>query len=190
MRFSSTTHSRTPPRGDAVAIASRERDVKTACSTGSDHRHEPPQLPATAPLITCFELGQRDAAIWRVARAFRPDVMVGFGGICISHVGKLLGIPSMSFYDTEIARSQMLITLPFISEWHIPASVYRSRAERPHPPVRGPEPSLLLPPAKLHDDRSRALKADSIRTGRISSCARSPGLRAMTLASTAGRPIN
>ena len=48
--------------------------------------------------------------------------MVGFGGVAISHVGKLTGIPSISFYDTEHAQLQIRLALPFISEWHVPDS--------------------------------------------------------------------
>jgi predicted glycosyltransferase len=55
--------------------------------------------------------------------------MVGFGGVAISHVGKLTGIPSISFYDTEHAQLQIRLALPFITEWHVPDSWRGREAE-------------------------------------------------------------
>lgn len=67
------------------------------------------------------ELIQRDTALVKVCKQFKPDVMASIGGIFISHAGFLTGIPSLIFYDTENARLQNLITYPFATRVYTPA---------------------------------------------------------------------
>lgn len=109
-------------RGAEVRIASRRKDVLAQLLDELGHRHEPLSTAASGLLGQARELAVRDAAMVKLARAWQPDVMAGFGGVAISHAGKLLGIPSISFYDTEHAALQLRLTLPFISEWHVPES--------------------------------------------------------------------
>ena len=58
------------------------------------------------------ELVARDLRLFRIARIFEPDVLTGFTGISIAHVGRLLGKPSVVFYDTEFARLSNFLTYP------------------------------------------------------------------------------
>lgn len=107
--------------GDQVEIASREKDVTCALldQFGLDHR--PASIAGSGYLGLAKELLARDMAVLARARAFRPQVMVGFGGVAISHVGKLAGIPSISFYAADTARLQTRLTWPFISHLYVPA---------------------------------------------------------------------
>ena len=106
--------------GAEVLIASREKDV--ACDLldefGLPHRVASRAGKGTFGLAR--ELLGRDAAIFRMARRYRPDVMVGFGGAAIAHVGKLTGIPSVSFYAADTANLQTRLTWPFITKLYVP----------------------------------------------------------------------
>jgi predicted glycosyltransferase len=108
--------------GAEVRVVSRHKDVLVPLldELGIDHR--PITTAGEGKLGLAKELLQRDWRLWKIARAFRPDVMVGYGGVAISQVGKLTGIPSISFYDTEHAKLQIRLTVPFINEWHVPQS--------------------------------------------------------------------
>ncbi len=108
--------------GAEVLVASRHKDVLVELLDEFGFEHHPLSAARSGLLGQACELAERDLALLRLARRWRPDVMAGFGGIAISHVGRLLGIPSVSFYDTEHAALQMRLTLPFISEWHVPQS--------------------------------------------------------------------
>jgi uncharacterized protein len=108
--------------GAEVAIASRDKDVLVPVLDGLGHAHEVLTRARDGVAGLAGELALRDWRLWRMARAFRPDVMASCGGVSISHVGKLLGIPSLSFYDTEHAALQNRLALPFITEWHVPES--------------------------------------------------------------------
>lgn len=109
-------------QGAEVCIASRRKDVLLGLLDELHLDHVPISSARRGIFGQAWELGERDLALFRLARTWKPDVMAGFGGIGISHVGKLLGIRSISFYDTEHATLQMRLTLPFISEWHVPQS--------------------------------------------------------------------
>jgi predicted glycosyltransferase len=105
-----------------VRILSRHKDVLDPLLDELGFEHTPITLAGDGRAQLGRELLQRDWRLWKIARSFRPHVTVGFGGVAISHVGKLTGIPSISFYDTEHARLQIRLALPFISEWHVPES--------------------------------------------------------------------
>ncbi|HET6942719.1 MAG TPA: DUF354 domain-containing protein [Sphingomicrobium sp.] len=107
--------------GAEIRIVSRHKDVLVPLLDESRLEHMPITRAATGRWQLARELLERDARLFKVVRDFRPHVMVGFGGVAIAHIGTLTGIPSIAFYDTEHATLQTRLTLPFISEWHVPA---------------------------------------------------------------------
>jgi predicted glycosyltransferase len=115
--------------GAEVRICSRHKDVLVPLLDDFGFERTPISRAGNGKLGLARELLQRDFRLWRIARKFRPHVMVGYGGVAISHVGKLTGIPSISFYDTEHAKLQIGLALPFISEWHVPQSWRGPEAE-------------------------------------------------------------
>jgi len=54
-----------------------------------------------------------DYRLYRIARRFRPDILVGFHNPYIAHVSRLLRKPSIIFTDTENVRIASLLTFPF-----------------------------------------------------------------------------
>ena len=106
--------------GADVRVVSRHKDVLVPLLDELGIEHRPITAAGEGKLGLAKELLQRDWRLWKIARDLRPDVMVGFGGVAISHVGKLTGIPNISFYDTEHAGLQIRLAVPFISEWHVP----------------------------------------------------------------------
>ena len=106
--------------GAEVRIASREKDVACALLDEFGLPHEVASKAGKGTVGLARELVLRDAAILRMARCFRPDVMVGFGGVAIAHVGKLTGIPSVSFYAADTASLQTRLTWPFITRLYVP----------------------------------------------------------------------
>lgn len=67
-----------------------------------------------------LELVKRNLGLYKVIRKQRPDIMAAIGGVSIAQVGKLTGIPSLVFYDTENAKLQNAITYPFASQVVVP----------------------------------------------------------------------
>lgn len=57
-----------------------------------------------------------DLRLYRIARLFRPDILIGgVGNVYVAHVGKMLRKPSIVFDDTEHARFDHLLMDPFVS---------------------------------------------------------------------------
>jgi len=73
-----------------------------------------------------LELIRVEPKLYRIARSFRPDLLVGgVGNMYVAHVGKLLRKPSIVFDDTEHARIEHRLMDPFVSVICTP-SCYRS----------------------------------------------------------------
>lgn len=107
-------------RGDEILVLSRHKDIACELLDAFGIPHRPVSTAATGVVNLAAELVRRDVAVWRAARAFRPDVMVGFGGVAISHAGRAAGIPAISFYDSENATLQTRLTWPFITHLYVP----------------------------------------------------------------------
>lgn len=107
-------------RGDELLILSRHKDVACDLLDALGFTHQPISDAGSGLVGLARELVARDLATWRAARGFRPDVMVGFGAVALSHVTRVTGIPSVSFYDSENATLQTRLTRPFISHLYVP----------------------------------------------------------------------
>ena len=59
------------------------------------------------------ELVEHQYRLTKIARSFKPDIMLNIGGTFIVHAGKLLGIKTCVFTDTEHAKLSNTITFPF-----------------------------------------------------------------------------
>jgi predicted glycosyltransferase len=55
----------------------------------------------------------KDYKLLKIVRKFRPDVIMGILDTYGSHVGKLIGVPSIVFTDTEHAKMANKLTFPF-----------------------------------------------------------------------------
>lgn len=60
-----------------------------------------------------IELLEHDYQLMKFVRHFKPDIMLNIGGTFIVHVGKLLGIKTCVFTDTEHAKLANHLTFPF-----------------------------------------------------------------------------
>ena len=104
------------------------------------------------------ELIQRDWALWRIVRRFRPDVMAAIGGVNIAHVSRVTGVPSLVFYDTENARLQNAITYPFASCVIVPRCYESWLPPRRHIRYAGYHELSYLHPQQFTPDRDVALR--------------------------------
>ncbi|MEO0435455.1 MAG: DUF354 domain-containing protein [Pseudomonadota bacterium] len=146
-------------RGHRVLIASRDKDVTLSLldDAGADHRCISSAGHGLFQLA--IELLHRDVALWRLARRFRPDVMCGYGGVAISHVGKVLGIRTLAFYDTEKAVLQQRLTLPFIDKQYVPTCYDGLTAAGRTARFQGPKELSNLHPDNFAADRNIAVRA-------------------------------
>lgn len=146
-------------RGDEVRILSRHKDVTCDLLDRFGFPHTPISRAGSGTVGLARELITRDIATLKQARAFRPEVMAGFGGVAISHAGKLTGIPSVSFYDSENATLQTRITWPFITALYVPKDYAGPTPEGRTTRLSGSKELSYFHPDSFKPDPDRALAA-------------------------------
>ncbi len=106
--------------GAQILVLSRHKDVACDLLDAFGITHTPVTRARSGIIGLAVELLERDLAVLGAVRRFRPDVMAGFGAVSVSHVGRVMGVPAISFYDSDTARLQALVTNPFISHVYVP----------------------------------------------------------------------
>ena len=99
-------------RGDRVLITSRAKDETVECLDALGMEHVCLSRMGAGLSGMGLELGWRTARMLGLARRFRPDVMVAKAGVTIALVGKMLGVPTVVFEDTEFAWLQIGLFAP------------------------------------------------------------------------------
>lgn len=144
--------------GHEVIVTSRQKDMATDLLNDLGIRHECLSALGNGGLMTLGrELIRRNYLLWRIARKFRPHIMAAIGGVSIAQVGRLTGIPSLVFYDTENARLQNAITYPFASCVIVPNCYEAWLPARRHIRYAGYHELSYLHPDRFTPDRQVAL---------------------------------
>lgn len=99
------------------------------------------------------ELIYRQWRLWKLIRDFRPDVMMAIAGTYISFPGKLRGIPTYIFYDTEHASVSNLLAYPFARCIYVP-KCYRKKIRWNHVRYNGYHELAYLHPNYFKPDAS------------------------------------
>ncbi len=103
-------------QGHEIIVTSRNKEMAVELLNTLNIKHiELSAIGKKGKLSLLTELIQKDYRLYQVVRKFKPDIMASIGGIFIAHVGKLTGIPSLVFYDTENATLQNALTYPLAS---------------------------------------------------------------------------
>jgi predicted glycosyltransferase len=142
-------------RGHKVLITARDKDIALQLLRAYGFEFICISSQGKGLWSMAHELVARDLRLFRIARIFKPDVLTGFTGISIAHIGRLLGKPSVVFYDTEFARLSNFLTYPFatlvctpdcydgqIGKKHIRFSGYKDLAYL-HPHRFTPDPKVI-----------------------------------------------
>jgi predicted glycosyltransferase len=100
-------------------------------------------------------LPKTDLAILKIAKKFKPDILMGILDMYNAHVGSLIGKPCVTFTDTEHAKLGNLITLPFVNAVITPSTFTKDLGSKHiryngyhelaylHPNYFKPDPSVL-----------------------------------------------
>lgn len=143
-----------------VLVLAREKDVACTLLDSFGIPFKSVSVAGAGKIGLARELLTRDIRVGIEALRFRPDVMIGFGGVAISHVGAVTRIPSLSFYDTDTAKLQTRLTWPFISHLFVPEA-YQGET----PAGRTSRFPGIKEMSYFHPDNFRADKANAINAG-------------------------
>ena len=91
-------------RGHEVMVTAREKDIATDLlrAFGIPHRTLSVQRKGAFSMLT--ELLRRSWSEWRLARRFKPDILIGCMGPSIAVAGRFLPAKTLVYYDNETAR--------------------------------------------------------------------------------------
>ncbi|MCK9356711.1 MAG: DUF354 domain-containing protein [Dehalococcoidia bacterium] len=91
-------------RGHEVRISAFDKDVTLRLLDAYGFKYDACGRQRKGLLGSARQLIERDMGVYRLARSFRPDVIVGIGDIAGPHVSRLTGARSIVFSDTEHAK--------------------------------------------------------------------------------------
>ncbi len=144
--------------GHDVLITSRDKDIALSLLDELGLHHEKLSTARNTGLVSMArELVQRNLALWRVVRRYRPDVMAAIGGINIAQVGWISRTPSAVFYDTENARLQNMLTYPFAHCVLVPACYEAWLPRQRHCRYAGYHELSYLHPRRFTPNRDTAI---------------------------------
>lgn len=131
--------------GHTVKVTSRRKDVTLELldAAGIEHCCLSSVRPTLAGLG--IEMVVRVARLCREIRSFRPDVLLARDGAYACQAGWLMRVPAISFDDTDDARLQHLVYMPFA--WRVYTDrAYRKRLGARHRLYRGVSSLAYLAP--------------------------------------------
>jgi hypothetical protein len=145
-------------RGHEVLFTSRDKDITLQLldELGLQHRVLS-SMGGKGMVSLAVELLTRNRALYKVVKAFKPDVMASIGGTFIAHVGFLSGVPSLVFYDTENATLQNAITYPLASCVIVPRCYQAWLPKKRHIRYAGYHELSYLAPNRFSPDKEIAI---------------------------------
>jgi uncharacterized protein len=145
--------------GCTVHVAARDKDVALPLMREFGMDCVTLGRNGTKPLSLLAELARRDIALFRHARKIRAEVTTGIGGIFAAHAALLARIPSVVFYDTEIATLQNRLTYPAASTVVVPRCYEGWTPCKKSIRYNGYHELSYLHPTRFAPDRTRAITA-------------------------------
>lgn len=149
--------------GDEVLITSRDKDVTLRLLEEYGLAHRCLSRSRSTRWSLGIELLVREYQLFWLARRFRPDVMSAIAGTFMVHVGRLLRIPTVVFYDTEHAHLQNSITYPF-ADYICTPTAYQGDLGPKHVRYAGYHELAYLHPARFTPDPA-VLKDHGLKEG-------------------------
>lgn len=142
-------------RGHEVRIIARKKDVNLELLDIYKLKYEAIQYFSTSITGKMLDLLRSDLYLYQFAKKYKPDIMVAIGLPGITHIGKILEIPSIYFTDTEEANFANMIASPFadvvctpkcflknFGKNHVKINGYKELAYL-HPNYFRPDPEVL-----------------------------------------------
>ncbi|MBL7139312.1 MAG: DUF354 domain-containing protein [Planctomycetes bacterium] len=141
--------------GHALMVTASEKDVACDLLRAEGFAYTPLGRYGTSLWGKAVTLPVMDGRMVRAARAFGPDVLLGVASVRAAHAGFLLRRRSVIFDDTEHAKWEVRLYLPFADVVCTPACYRRSLGPKQvryngyhelaylHPSRFRPDPSVL-----------------------------------------------
>ncbi|MGH7544716.1 MAG: DUF354 domain-containing protein [Gemmatimonadota bacterium] len=150
-------------RGHDLLLTARAKESSVELLERYDLPYRLLSRQAAGTLGLAGELVQRTYRLIRFVREARPDVLTGIMGPSIAIAGRVSGIPTVVFYDTEFARQTNWFTYPLAHSVCTPRA-YRGRVRGTHRTYAGYHELAYLHPRRFTPDPAK-LAAFGVRAG-------------------------
>lgn len=100
--------------GHAVKITARDKEVTLSLLRAYGLDFESRGSIYHGILNKAFGMLKIDLTLYRIAKEFNPDLLIGVHNPYVAHVGTLLRKPAIIFTDTENVKIASLVTYPFV----------------------------------------------------------------------------
>jgi predicted glycosyltransferase len=137
--------------GHVVQVTARPKDVTVPLLEALGIPHRVPTPLGGGRLGIWAEYPRRLRALAVLARQFRPDVITSISGIFVAPLGRLLGVPSLVFTDTEHAAIENVLTYPWATRVCTPYTFARNLG-RVQERYQGLHELAYLHPARFRPD--------------------------------------
>jgi uncharacterized protein len=118
-------------KGHLVLITARKKDISLDLLDLYNLDYIKISDKASSAYKLALELFFRNIKFRKICKQFKPDLLMGIMGPTISTVGKLMDIPSYTFYDTETAKATNWFTYP-LSTAVVTPSCYTGKVNSRH----------------------------------------------------------
>lgn len=113
-------------KGHEVLITARDKDVSIDLLKDYNINHVVVGKISNTKLGLIAEWIKRDYKIYKIAKKFKPDILMGILNPCAAHASKILGKSAIIFNDSEVVSSTAAITYPFVNVIWTPSNFAKS----------------------------------------------------------------
>ena len=99
--------------GHKVKVTARDKDVTLQLLNEMGIEHEIRGVLKPSLISKATDMVKVNLKVMRIAKDFKPDLMMGVHNPYIAQVSKMLGIPSIIFTDSEPVPIADFLTFPF-----------------------------------------------------------------------------
>jgi len=100
-------------RGHVILITASTKEVSYRLLDNYGFRYEKLGSYGISLAEKIINIPLLDLKFYQAVKQFNPDIFLGFGSIRAAHVAKLLGKPSINFEDTDHAKWEHRLYVPF-----------------------------------------------------------------------------
>lgn len=100
-------------KGHKFLISARDKEVTHSLLNNYEIKYTSRGRGRKGLIGKLFYLIEADYKLFRLAKKFKPDLFLSFGSAYAAHTSKLLSRPHISFDDTEHAKLEHMMYVPF-----------------------------------------------------------------------------
>jgi len=145
-------------RGHEVLIEARDKEVTLALLEAYKLNYKVVGHHYKSLAKKAYGLLKTDLKLLKIARDFKPDILVGRGSVYLAHLSALINKPYIAFVDTEHAKLMAWLTFPFTDVILTPSCFKKKINSKKHLKFDGYKelaylhPSYFKPDSTMLDD--------------------------------------